>query len=67
MATINNVLNGLKVFAKYGGEEHLVCAEHDILYAGPPNSSKLTSEDEKALTDAGWHFDKSVKTWGIFT
>jgi hypothetical protein len=66
MATINNVIAGLQVFAKYGGEEY-ICAEHDVIYAQPPDGVTLTPEDEKTLTDAGWIFHKTLDSWGVFT
>ena len=66
MATINNVIAGLQVFAKYGGEEHIY-AEHDVIYAKPPDGVTLTPEDEKTLKNVGWLFYETLDSWGVFT
>ena len=43
------------IFAKYGDEDYMVCAEHDIVYAGPHDfGDKITPEDIKRLDELGW-------------
>jgi len=64
MATINQVLEGLKIFAKYGGDEYLVAAEHDVIFAGP--WEPLSEEDNKRLEELGWHFDEYADSWAKF-
>lgn len=62
MATLNQVIEGLQVFAKY--DEHNVCAEHDIIYARA--YTDLTPEDTATLERLGWHWSKQADSWGVF-
>ena len=66
MATLNNIVGGLQVFAKYGGDQHLASAAHEVLYAGTPAGVKLTAEEEKTLSDLGWRYNKTEESWSIF-
>ena len=66
MATINDVVEGLKIFAKYSGDKHDVCADHDIIYAGAAANSHLSPEDIAELEKLGWHFDKESFGWARF-
>ena len=54
MSGIEQVIEGLKIFAKYGGD---ISAEHDVIYAGPSMLSKswLSQEDESKLNELDWY------------
>jgi len=64
MLKINEVIQGLKVFAKYHNQGADVCAEHDIIYA--MTSADLTESDTTELEALGWHFDTDADSWAIF-
>lgn len=69
MATLQDVILGLKILQKYCEEEHLICAEHDVIYAGPDLSElegKMSEEDEKKLLAAHWHKSKQGGSWAKF-
>ena len=66
MASLSSVIHGLQVFAKYTGDRHDICAEHDIIYAGASVLDRLTDEDKKELEAWGWHFSKDADSWAIF-
>lgn len=67
MATINEVLKGLQIIAKYEKEDPCgVSAEHDIIYAGWTVSDKLSQEDRDQLEQLGWHWDSSIDSWARF-
>lgn len=63
MATIQKVMEGLQILAKYdaGGE---MAAEHDIIYAG---NAEVSEEDAKKLEELGWHKDGEYDCWARFT
>lgn len=66
MATMQDVIDGLKVLRKYGDGN--VCAEHDVLMAGPDiKKGDVTADDRKALADAGWHWSEEFDCWARFT
>lgn len=64
MATLNEVIEGLQIFLKSGGEASNICAEHDIIYAS--SDADLSKEDEKALEELGWFVDKESGSWARF-
>jgi hypothetical protein len=64
MHTINEVIQGLKVFAKYQDHRPSVCAEHDIIYAQV--GSDLTEADIAELEALGWHWDEDGDSWARF-
>ena len=67
MATLNQVIKGLEIFAKHGlGDEHDICAEHDIIYAGANANGQLTRDEYDQLEALGWHWDESVDSWACF-
>lgn len=68
MATINRIIAGLQIFAKYGGgDRYSVQAEHDVIYSGPEEGMAMTEEDKAALDKIGWHFDDTTDCWQVFT
>jgi hypothetical protein len=64
MATINEVLGGLQILAKYNGEKHDICAAHDIIYAGA--GVEVTPEEAVELDKLGWFFEKEFESWARF-
>lgn len=65
MATLTEVLEGLKILAKY--DSGSICAEHDVIFAGPQlEDVEMTEEDEKALKAYGWHQDQEGNCWARF-
>lgn len=66
MATINEVLGGLQILAKYKGDKHEVNAEHDIIYACSIDSTPLTDEETRRLVELGWHVDSEYNCWACF-
>lgn len=54
MSSIEQVIEGLKIFAKYDGD---ISAEHDTIYAGPSMKTKswLSKEDEDKLKELNWY------------
>lgn len=65
MATIDEVIEGLKILKTYGAGS--IDAQHDIIYAGPDEDSKMSKEDVKKLKELGWHYDKEFSCWARFT
>jgi len=64
MATAKQVIEGLQILDKY--EDNYIAAEHDILYAGPSDASKITPEDQAKLDELGWHIDSETDSWARF-
>ena len=62
-----NFVKGVNILAKYvDGDEHCICAEHDVLYFGPNNKNVVSEEDLVILEDSGWRFDDDVDAWRCF-
>ena len=55
MNSLQKVLQGLQIFAKYGGGD--IASGHDMIYAGPPAGVEMSEEDTKALQELGWFFE----------
>ena len=65
MRTINEVAEGLIILSKYNNSD--VCAEHDIIYAGPYDpEEKISQEDRERLDELGWHIDSDATTYARF-
>lgn len=71
MATYNDIINGLKLFAEKqedGEEEQLGGADHDIIFG--PSSDMLvcdfTDEEEEQLDMWGWFFSEEHDCWAHF-
>jgi hypothetical protein len=62
VASISQVIEGLKIIHKYGND--LICAEHDIIYAG--GDVIVDEEDSKKLESLGWHWDQKTDSWARF-
>lgn len=66
MAKYSEVIEGLKLFMEIEGDKHNVCAEHDIVYAGPDAADTLTDEQRARLEALGWHIDSESGSWARF-
>ena len=62
--TIENLIEGLQILAKEGSKGHCICAEHDIIYAGP--ETEVSPEAASRLTLLGWHIDEDVERWAAY-
>ena len=65
MSGLEEVIEGLKIFAKYGGD---ISAEHDTIYAGPNRlrDEHLSKEDEARLVELNWGFNDGLEVWYKF-
>ena len=64
MATIDQVIKGLQIIAKYSGpDSRSIGAAHDIIYAGPDVKEDLTEEDKKALEELSWYWESDADSW----
>ncbi|CAB4196673.1 hypothetical protein UFOVP1290_193 [uncultured Caudovirales phage] len=61
---ILEVAEGLLIFAGYGKAD--VCAEHDIIYAGPISKVDISAEDQIRLEELNWHVDEENDSWAHF-
>ncbi len=61
---ILKIAEGLLIFAGYGNTD--VCAEHDIIYAGPISDVNVSIEDQMKLEDLGWYIDEENNSWAHF-
>ena len=71
MATINDVVKGLRIFAKYekkGMEAHMGGADHDVIYgsSGIIKQEDFSIEDQAELLEAGWHWSDENGCWCRF-
>ena len=64
MAKVDDIIEGLQIMKKYGEVD--VHAEHDEFSADPAGGVG-NLEDVKRLEVLGWHYDKRMMTWEIFT
>ena len=62
MTRIQEVIEGLQILAPHAGD---VCAEHDIIYAGP-EGAKLSPQECSRLLELGWHYSDEVDRWAKF-
>ncbi|MDJ1503301.1 hypothetical protein [Xanthocytophaga agilis] len=78
MATLNQILTGLTIIAKYDAEEmdtHIFETEHDQIWAGAPGGKSITDitpEDKETMRYMGWFIaneDGPIDTfvWSHFT
>lgn len=49
--TLNDLIEALQIFAKYGNPAYPTHCEHDILYICMEDLDKMTPEDEKKLNE----------------
>ena len=66
MATIRSIIRGLEILEKHTDPtKHLICAEHDQIWAGGDPS--LYSENERTELEAiGWFVDDEAPSWSHF-
>ncbi len=66
MAAIRDIVDGLNILLKYAPED-ILCAEYNIIYAGPEIDENTLSEYDKEKMEAlGWFFDIKVGSWAKF-
>lgn len=61
MPKVNNIIEGLRIIAKYrkqGLDCYAVQCEHDELYSGPDEGAEMSPEDVGTLQALGWHDDR---------
>lgn len=65
MSSIEQLIEGLKIFAKYNGD---VSAEHDIIYASPNRmrDEQISQEDQDKLNELEWKFNDGLEVWYKF-
>lgn len=67
MSTLNQVIKGLQIIAKYEREDsYAVNAEHDIIYAGHVIFENISKEDRQELEKLDWHWDDDAGSWAKF-
>jgi hypothetical protein len=52
-----NIIEGLTILEVYVPGQFSVCAEHDVIYAGPDRASDVMEVDAKKLKTLGWLID----------
>lgn len=52
---LQEVIEGLQIFAKYGGES--CSAELDVIYCGPDDGQLIPDADFKRLEELGWFYN----------
>jgi hypothetical protein len=63
-------VQGLNILAKYSTGPIRIHAEHDIIYAGPPEIEKgdVFKDDVQKLEElGGWHWADEGDCWAFFT
>ncbi len=64
MDTINQVILGLQIFAKYSPD---INAAHDIILAAPGlKEGLLSKEDKLKLDDTDWFWNDELDCYSIF-
>lgn len=67
MATIQQVIDGLKILARYGNDQSAM-GDHDVIYAAENvRKDTLTADERAAMEAAGWHRDDECEAWARFT
>ena len=64
MSLATPVIEGLIILDKY--EENELAAEHDILFAGPDDTEKITAKDREQLEALGWFIHSDTDSWAHF-
>lgn len=71
MATISDVIKGLRIMAKYekdGEEAHIGGAEHDIIFGCTTQPEDMDIVCQAELAEAGWFWSdpKDYGCWCMF-
>ncbi len=64
--TIENLIAGLELMRANGAKGHCISAEHDVLYVGH-GETPVPLEVREQLLGLGWHWDREVDSWAVFT
>lgn len=62
MNHLEKVIEGLKIFVRYGTE--YLSSEHDVIYC--QSNKSLSEEDETRLRELGFTKDISMGSWFIY-
>lgn len=69
MATINDVMEGMKIIFRYASDGeisgHNFHAEHDQIWCGSYTGDKMSQSDLKEMEQLGWFEDEEA--WSKFT
>ena len=68
MAKYSDVIRGLQLLMEAEGDVHSICAEHDIIYAGPdePSLADGYEKQREQMEKHGWHIDSESGRWALF-
>lgn len=64
MTSAQKIIEGLLILSKY--EDNDIAAEHDIIYAGPNDTSKISPEDVAKLEELGWYISSGTDSWARY-
>ena len=59
------IARGITLLAE-AGSRNSVCAEHDIIYAGPDSFDDVSEETARELEDLGWFKDTESGRWAVY-
>jgi hypothetical protein len=66
MTSIQEIIDGLSVFAAHGDDEMpSVCARHDVISAR--SMKRLSVEEGERLRSLGWSYNVDDNAWQVFT
>lgn len=66
MKRIDQIAKGLEILSRHDENGLGVCAEHDVIYAGPGLHPATIRDTAKELEALGWDWDDSLDTWHFF-
>jgi hypothetical protein len=69
MATINDIVKGFRLLAKYekeGMEAHIGGADHDVIFGSNTKQEDIDICDQAELMEAGWHWSREYDCWCCF-
>jgi hypothetical protein len=66
MSTVNQVVAGLSIIAKYSGDSNDIDAQHDMISAGAEAAEKMTDEEKLNMKAVGWSWDEHNKCFYIW-
>lgn len=62
---MEDLIRGLQILQRYNPKAS-VAAAHEILYAGPGESTEISDVDAKELKELGWFFEEEFNCWARF-
>jgi len=58
--------NGIILLSEYMNTGFHVCADHDIIYAGPDSYDDVEDHDAETLVTNGWFKDDESGRWAFY-